>query len=99
MSEESIKYVMLKYLDEEEKIMGLPVDEFIPVSLILLFSFICKILFVGLVLSFLTVKLMRHFKHNQGRGFLFIVCYWNLNAEVGKALFSSFPSATERYYI
>lgn len=99
MLDENIKYMMLQYLDEEEKIIGLPIDEFIPVACILVLSFFCKILLTGVIISFCFVKIMRRLKQNKGKGFLYILAYWHGNELVGKVIFPSFPKSTDRYFI
>ncbi len=98
MSDEA-KYLMLQYLDEEEKIIGLPIDEFIPVACILVLSFFCKCLLTGVIIAFFTARIMRHFKQSRGKGFLFITAYWHGNELIGKIIFPSFPKSTDRYFI
>ena len=99
MIDENAKYMMLQYLDEEEKIIGLPIDEFIPVACILGLCFIGKMLLTGAIIAFLTLKIMRQLKQSQGKGFLFILLYWHGSEWVGKTLFHAFPKSTERYFI
>lgn len=99
MTDEAAKYIMLQYLDEEEKIIGLPIDEFIPSVCILVLSFICKMLLTGVIIAFVIIKIMRQLKRSQGKGFLFILAYWHGSEWVGKTLFQSFPKSTERYFI
>lgn len=99
MNDEDKKYVILKFLDEEDKIMGLPIDEFIPILIIIITGFLCKFLLEAVLLAFLTMRFMRKIKRSKGKGFLFILAYWHGNEAVGKRLFPSFPKATERYFI
>lgn len=99
MTDENAKYIMLQYLDEEEKIIGLPIDEFIPVACILVLCFVCKMLLTGTIIAFFVIKIMRHLKQSQGKRFLFILVYWHGSDWVGKTIFQSFPKSTERYFI
>ncbi|MCX7125446.1 MAG: type IV conjugative transfer system protein TraL [Gammaproteobacteria bacterium] len=77
MNEEDKKYIILKFLDEEEKILGLPIDECIPVVGIIIIGFLAKFLIISIVLAFIVTKLMRRAKHSNGKGFLFVLAYWN----------------------
>lgn len=99
MSDEMDKYIILKYLDEERRILGLPIDEFIPITVIIVFGFIAKFLMLGILLSAVLFASVRSIKKNRGRCALMALIYWNGNESVGKTLFRSFPKSSDRYWI
>lgn len=99
MSDASDQYVIFKYLDEERRILGLPLDEFIPITLLIIFGFMTKLLIVGILASGLLFAFMRNLKKNRGRCALLSLIYWNGNESAGKTLFPSFPPSAERYWV
>lgn len=99
MSENMDKYIIFKYLDEEKRILGLPLDEFIPIASLITFGFIAKFLLLGIFLSAALFGFMRSLKKNRGRCALLSIIYWNGNDSVGKTLFPSFPASSDRYWV
>lgn len=93
------KYQIYKYLDEEKRIVGLTIDEVIPVGFVLIMAFLLKILLLGILMAAALFSLVRHLKKNRGRCALLSVIYWNTNETVGKMIFHSFPPASKRYWV
>lgn len=93
------KYLIFKYLDEETRVIGLPLDEFIPAVLFVVFGFFVKILPLGILCAVASVMFLKHLKKNRGKSALLFILYWHGNEMVGKTLFPSFPKSTERDFI
>lgn len=93
------KYQIYKYLDEEKRIVGLTLDEFIPILLVFIIAFLAKLLLVGILVAAAIFSVMRSIKKKRGRCALLSLIYWNSNKSVGKLLFSAFPPSSKRYWI
>lgn len=93
------KYQIYKYLDEEKRIVGLTIDEVIPIGLALMIAFLMKVLLIGILMAAAIFSLVRRLKKNRGRCALLSVIYWNGNESVGKMIFHSFPPAVKRYWV
>lgn len=99
MSDNLDKYLIFKYLDEETRFVGLPLDEFIPVVFFIVFGFVAKLLILGILFAASTVFFLKSLKKKRGRSALLYMIYWHGNESVGNTLFPSFPKSTERYFI
>ena len=93
------KYQIYKYLDEEKRLVGLPIDEVIPIGLVLIIAFLMKMLLVGILLAAAIFGAIRGLKKNRGRCALLSIIYWNGNDLVGKTIFRSFPPSSKRYWV
>lgn len=93
------KYIIFKYLDEETRIVGLPLDEFIPVVIFIAFGFLSKLLMFGILCAALTVLFLKKLKRSRGKSALLAILYWHGNESVGKTIFPSFPKSTDRNFL
>jgi conjugal transfer pilus assembly protein TraL len=94
---ETDQYKICKYLDEQYRIIGLPLDEFIPLAIILVMSFLFKLLIVGILLMVVCWRLMRHFKKGMGSAALLVSIYWHMCGS--QAAFRALPDSTKRYWV
>lgn len=85
-------------LDESTRVMGLTLDEFIPLFLI----FVIGMLTNSFVLSFIGMMIMyavmKRLKKGQGASILLILLYKNTYGSLSKTLFKEFPEPTKRLW-
>lgn len=98
MSREINQYVICSCLDGDWRIMGLTLDELIPMLLFCLIGFLAKILMIMLVLAGAWYYGLRLLKKGQGSAALLLLFYRHASPEMAKSLFRAFPSYTKRYW-
>jgi len=97
MSDEA-KYKICRLVDQQIRIVGLPIDEALPVGIL------CGVgLFVGQLLVMMVIAVVywftiRHFKKGQGSSFLLNVLYWFLPGVIMSAVFKTLPTSSIRYW-
>ena len=95
----SDKYRFPKCLDEEKRIVGLPIDEAIVVIGIFLVSFYMGMTVVGIVVATLSWMGLRHVKKGENTFFLLFLGYWVLPKEISGVLFMKTPTSKIREWV
>lgn len=94
------RYQILQRIDEQKRYFGLTLDEFIPVSLVILIGWCLSDLLIGFVFSGLVWVIIRHFKKGQGAFWLMNLCYWHFPTEPLKGtFFVKTPDASKRHWL
>ncbi len=90
------RYQINRYLDEQRRLLGLALDECIPMIGLFVVCFFMKAMIIGLMLMALWLVLMRALKRGRGSAALFITWYWHM---AGSAqLFRGLPNSTQRVW-
>ena len=92
-------YRIYKNIDKESRIVGLTLDEFIPVMSVLILGFVMKVLLLAMVASTVIVLLLRHVKKGRRGHFLLNLLYWYAPDFVVKHHFSVTPAAEKRFWL
>ena len=97
MSDER-KYYICHLIDQQMRIVGLPVDEAVPIAVIMGLGFLFGQLVFALLAAIGFWALIRHLKKGQGSSFLFNALYWFLPGDIMSAVFKKLPSSSIRYW-
>lgn len=84
-------------LDERMTIMGLGLDEFFPLVLIFVLSFVTNTLLIGLVIMVLVFAGLKHLKR-RGAWMLWVFLFRHSTVQLGQLLLPGCPSATIRHW-
>jgi len=99
MSKED-KYYICKKIDEQKRYFGLPLDEFVPIALVLLIGFLVGRFITGFVIAGGIFLAIRHFKKGQGSSWLLNMAYWYLPLHLLQgALFKKTPPSFLRNWL
>lgn len=98
MSKRSL-YVVCKTLDQPTRIIGLPLDEFIPAAFLAVLFFALGKVIISILLCVFVVILMRLMKKGQGSGWLMNVCYWNLPGFMMQSVLRFTPQSHNRDWV
>ncbi|MEQ9883229.1 type IV conjugative transfer system protein TraL [Pectobacterium brasiliense] len=98
MSGEDDKYYFPETLNQQERIIGLPVDEFIVVAPLLIAGIVYNMSTVLSVVAGLLWLLIRYLKKGQGSYWLLNFCYWRLPYFVFKITFRQIPDSSFRHW-
>jgi conjugal transfer pilus assembly protein TraL len=99
MSNKRGLYLVPKTLDAQVRLLGLPLDEFVPaVFLAGLFFLLGKVL-LSIALPVLAIVLMKTMKQGQGSSWLINLCHWHLPQNVMMGLVRKTPPSQNREYI
>lgn len=93
------KYQICKLLDDQIRIIGLPLDEFIPVASIMLLAFILKMAIWGVIGGGIILMLVRIAKRGHGSGWLFYKIFWYAPAVIFKAFLFKTPASSLRHWL
>lgn len=92
-------YVVCKTLDQPERIIGLPLDEFFITAILCgIFIFMGKLI-LAMGVAIITVVLMRVMKKGQGSGWILNVFYWYFPQSLTKAFIRFTPASHHREWI
>ena len=78
-------------LDESFRVMGLTLDEFIPLTVIFIGGLITNNLFIGFILMALVYTGLKSLKKGQGAAILLVLLYIKSDKNLIKSLFKNFP--------
>lgn len=92
-------YRVPKSLDLRVRIIGLPIDEFIPAVALAIFFFAAGSIITGFLSAIITIVVIRVLKRGQGGSWLMNVGYWYLPKWVFSFLFRKTPHSQYRQYI
>lgn len=80
--------------------MGLTLDEFLPIMLIIGLCFFCGSLLTGFVMAGIVWLVIKHFKKGQGPGWLLYLLYWHLPLHYLQGLlFVKTPPSSARHWL
>ena len=85
-------------LDESLRVMGLTLDEFVPMCLIFTASLLTNNMIFGFIGMGLFYSAVKSLKKGQGAAIIFILFYRNTTHDISKILFSSFPESSKRIW-
>lgn len=92
-------YLVPRTLDEPIRILGLPLDEFIPTCALAIFFFMLGKVILTISMPVLTVVGIKMMKKGQGSSWLINLCHWYLPKVVMLLLLRHTPPAENREYI
>ncbi len=92
-------YLVPKTLDAPARVLGLPLDEFIPALIFAIFFFLIGKPIGSIAISAVTVILVKVMKKGQGSSWLINLCHWYLPKRVMVQLLRKTPPAQHREYI
>ena len=99
MSNEN-KYFICKKIDEPKRYVGLTLDEFIPIVVIVSLCFFFGSLVTGFALAGIVWFVIRYFKKGQGPGWFLNVLYWHLPLHYLQGLlFVKTPPSSARHWL
>ena len=99
MSSKRSLYVVPKTLDAPTRLVGLPLDEFIPAIALAGFFFVMGRLLLALAVPAVLVVFLKLIKRGQGRSWLLNIGYWYLPKRVMQILLRQTPPSYQRDYI
>jgi conjugal transfer pilus assembly protein TraL len=92
-------YLVCKTLDQPVRLIGLPLDEFIPTVILGGLFFSLGKVITALVLMVLVVIAMRVMKKGQGSGWLLNLSYWYLPTWITQSFLRFVPASKHREWI
>lgn len=96
--DELYPYRFPQMLTEQRRVIGLPLDEVIPVSVIVLWCiWINKPLF-GFIIAGIIWFLLRKVKRGKGSRWLYNMMYWYLPTELFRVVFRHIPASNFRQW-
>ncbi|QHP82823.1 MULTISPECIES: type IV conjugative transfer system protein TraL [Pectobacterium] len=98
MSGENDKYYFPETLNQQERIIGLPIDEFLVVAPLLISGIVYNMSTVLSIVAGLLWLLIRYLKKGQGSYWLLNFCYWHLPYFVFKITFRQIPDSSFRHW-
>jgi len=98
MSKRSL-YVVCKTLDQPLRLIGLTLDEFIPAAILFSVFFGLGKVLTSLVVSFLSVIIIRVMKKGQGSSWILNWCYWTLPLVMTRLIFQHTPGSHQREWV
>jgi conjugal transfer pilus assembly protein TraL len=99
MSYKRSLYVVPKTLDAPTRILGLPLDEFLPAMLFLVYFFLSGKTVLFILTPILTVVVIRMIKQGQGSAWLINLCHWYLPKCLMQSFLRKTPASENREYI
>lgn len=93
------KYRFPKTLSEQLRILGLPLDEFIPALFMLAWGFVTKKYMFGMILAVLLWQLIKAAKKGKTSKWLYNWCYWYLPTELFRVVYRVIPDSSFRKWI
>ncbi|MCS5452320.1 type IV conjugative transfer system protein TraL [Enterobacter huaxiensis] len=93
------KYRFPKTLSEQTRIMGLPLDEFIPAALSGGILMLNKSYMFGMVVAVVLWQAIRIAKRGKSSKWLYNWCYWYLPIELLRVVYRIIPDSSFRKWI
>lgn len=93
------KYRFPKTLSEQNRIIGLPLDEAIPAAVVLLWGFFTKKYLFSLIIAAVIWQLIRAAKRGKSSRWLYNWCYWYLPTELFRVVYRVIPDSSFRKWI
>lgn len=97
MMKETDEHQICRALDERMTIMGLGLEEFIPLFGVFLLSFLTHTLLVGMVLMVLVFAGFKHLKR-RGAWVLWVYIFRHSTDQLGRLVLPGCPSPTIRHW-
>jgi len=98
MNGEDDKYYFPETLNQHERIIGLPVDEFIVVVPLVVAGVFFNMSTVLSIVAGLLWWLVRYLKKGQGSYWMLNFCYWHLPFIIFKVTFRQIPDSCFRHW-
>lgn len=99
MSSKRSLYLVPRSLDAQIRVLGLPLDEFIPACAMAIAFFLSKKILFSMAVPTVLVVFIKFLKQGQGSAFLVNVCYWFFPRLVMSNLLRHTPPSEDREYI
>ncbi|HAO0314028.1 TPA: type IV conjugative transfer system protein TraL [Escherichia coli] len=93
------KFRFPKTLSEQNRIIGLPLDEAIPAAVLVLWGFFAKKYVFGLIIATVVWQLIRAAKRGKSSRWLYNWCYWHLPVELFRVIYRVIPDSSYRKWI
>lgn len=93
------KYRFPKTLSEQTRILGLPLDEFIPAALSGGILMLNKSYMFGMVVAVVLWQAIRIAKRGKSSKWLYNWCYWHLPIELLRVVYRIIPDSSFRKWI
>ncbi|EFH2718823.1 type IV conjugative transfer system protein TraL [Escherichia coli] len=93
------KFRFPKTLSEQNRIIGLPLDEAIPAAVLVLWGFFAKKYVFGLIIATVVWQLIRAAKRGKSSRWLYNWCYWHLPVELFRVVYRVIPDSSYRIWI
>lgn len=98
MNREEDKYHFPETLNQQERYLGLPIDELIVTAPLILLGVLNNMSVELGVIAGLLWFLVRYLKKGQGSYWLLNFCYWNLPSLLFKVTFRQIPDSSFRHW-
>lgn len=98
MSGEDEKYDFPETVNQEDRILGLPRDEFFVVAPVIGFGVWANMAFIMLGVAGVLWFIVRYLKKGQGSYWLLNFCYWYLPTFIFRSVFKSLPDSGYRHW-
>jgi conjugal transfer pilus assembly protein TraL len=92
-------FLVPKTLDNQVRVLGLPLDEFIPAAISAAVFFVLGKVLLSIVLPVAIVIVVKILKQGQGSSWLINLCYWYLPKIMINAILRHTPASENRTYI
>ncbi|MBW5870508.1 type IV conjugative transfer system protein TraL [Yersinia enterocolitica] len=93
------KYRFPKTLSEQNRIIGLTLDEAIPAAVPLLWGLLTKKYLFGLIIAAVLWRLIKAAKRGKSSKWLYNWCYWYLPIELFRVVYRVIPDSSFRKWI
>lgn len=93
------KYRFPKTLSEQTRIIGMPLDEFIPAGIFFLWGCISKKYLFGLIVSAVVWQLIKAAKRGKSSTWLYNWCYWYLPSWLFRPVYRIVPDSSFRKWV
>ncbi|EHF4936995.1 type IV conjugative transfer system protein TraL [Enterobacter hormaechei] len=93
------KYRFPKTLSEQARILGLPLDEFIPAAVFGGILMLNKSYMFGMIVAVVLWQLIRTAKRGKSSKWLYNWCYWYLPIELLRVVYKIIPDSSYRKWI
>lgn len=93
------RYIIYHRINDPHRILGLPLDEAIPILLVTGLFWYVGAMVAGFMISAVFFVAIRHFKQGQGSGWLKSLAYWFLPDFCFRLSLSMTPASFRRFWI
>ncbi|HEF0975484.1 TPA: type IV conjugative transfer system protein TraL [Escherichia coli] len=93
------KYRFPKTLSEQNRIIGLPLDELIPAAVVFIWGFFTRKYLFSLIIAAVIWQLIRAAKRGKSSRWLYNWCYWHLPSELFRVVYRVIPDSSFRMWI
>lgn len=93
------RYHINQRLDEPRRVIGMTLDEGVPMIALFILGFLIHFPVAGLIASAGAVALIKWVKRGQGTYFLLNICYWHSIHWVSRGVLIKIPPAEKRFWL